>query len=93
MRLRAEVALLRRELGILVPRQTAVARGVTQDRFAAVEARVLDRASGTVSLGGRSLALSPKEHAVLAALLRRPGMAVSKEALIEAKTGRRDPVR
>lgn len=45
MRLRAEVALLRRELGILVPRPTAapVPVGVTQDRFAPVEARLVEQ--------------------------------------------------
>ena len=49
-------------------------------RWADVE---LDPARRTVTRAGRPVALSPKEFAVLAHLLARPGLVVSAEALLD----------
>lgn len=44
----------------------------------------LDLGARQFTLGGVPLALAPKEHAILEALLRRAGLTVSKEALLES---------
>lgn len=52
----------------------------------------LDVTGRRFTVSGEALQLSPKEHAILEALLRRPGMTVSKEALLEAAYGFDDAV-
>jgi len=44
---------------------------------------ILDQTTRTFSLSGAELHLSPRETAVLEALVRHEGQAVSKEALLE----------
>ena len=51
-----------------------------------------DETARLFSLSGQPLALSPREHVILEALLRRAGMTVSKEALLEAAYGFDDEV-
>lgn len=51
-----------------------------------------DAAARQFALAGEPLALSPREHAVLETLMRRAGMTVSKEALLEGAYGFEDEV-
>lgn len=46
-----------------------------------------DERARQFTLAGDPVALSPREHVILEALLRRAGMTVSKEALLEAAYG------
>ncbi|OIQ73265.1 putative transcriptional regulatory protein YebC [mine drainage metagenome] len=46
-----------------------------------------DQNTRQFSIGERALQLSPREHAVLEALMRRAGATVSKEVLLEASYG------
>ncbi|WP_131114673.1 response regulator [Lichenihabitans psoromatis] len=48
---------------------------------------ILETSSRTFTLAGLPLALTPREHAVLAALMRRPGRTQSKTVLAEAVFG------
>ncbi|MBI1416202.1 MAG: response regulator [Limimaricola sp.] len=52
----------------------------------------LDQKSRMFSIDGAALALSPREHVTLEALLRRAGATVSKEVLIECSYGYDDSV-
>lgn len=47
----------------------------------------LDLGARQFSLSGSPLGLAPKEHAILEALIRRAGLTVSKEALLDAAYG------
>jgi two-component system response regulator TctD len=51
-----------------------------------------DEAGRSFTLAGEPLPLSPREHATLETLMRRAGMTVGKEALIEAAYGFDDEV-
>lgn len=53
---------------------------------------VLDQNTRLFSLNGAALHVSPREHAILAALLRRAGNTVSKETLLESAYGFDDDV-
>ena len=53
---------------------------------------VFDQGARMFTLAGAALNLSPREHAILEALLRRAGSAVSKEALLESTYGFDDEV-
>jgi two-component system response regulator TctD len=48
---------------------------------------IFEEAARLFTLAGQPLALSPREHAILETLLRRAGMTVSKEALLDAAYG------
>lgn len=52
---------------------------------------IIDRARRTVIFRGRELNLSPREFAILEALVERPGTAVSRIELRERLYGRREP--
>lgn len=52
----------------------------------------LDLTTRAFTLAGATLALSPREHAILEALVRRGGLAVSKEALLDSAYGFDDEV-
>jgi len=53
---------------------------------------VFDQNTRLFSLSDTELHLSPREHAILEALLRKAGMTVSKEALVESTYGFDDDV-
>ncbi len=73
-------------------------RALLRRRGAPVAARidfgplVFDEGTRAFTLADAPLALSPREHVILEALLRRAGMTLSKEALIEAAYGFDDEV-
>lgn len=73
--------LVARLRALLRRRAAPVARGIDFGPLAFEEAGRL------FTLAGSPLALSPKEHAILEALLRRAGMTVSKETLLDAAYG------
>lgn len=52
---------------------------------------LIDHASRTVSFRGRELNLSPREFAILEALIERPGTPVSRMELRERLYGTREP--
>jgi len=57
---------------------------IENQRMRSVGALQLDLDSGAASLAGEALTLTPTEHALLAALAARPGVAMTRRALMAA---------
>lgn len=82
-----EVEELEARIRALLRRRTAPVAAVLDFGPLAFE-----EGSRVFTLSGVPLALSPKEHTILEALIRRAGMTVSKEALLDAAYGFGDEV-